>query len=50
LIADKTRQRDEQINQLQGQIRILEEFRDQVQQSLPYRMYRQWKRLWKNRM
>jgi hypothetical protein len=47
MIADKIRQRDEEINQLQGQIRILEEFRDQVQRSLPYRLYRQWKQLWK---
>lgn len=47
LMADKIRQRDKQINQLQGQIRILEEFQSQVQRSLPYRLYRQWKQLWK---
>ena len=49
LLADKIRQRDEHISQLEGQIRILQEFQDQVQATLPYRIYRQWKRLWKNR-
>ncbi len=47
LIAGKIRERDEQIRNLEGQIRILEEFRDRVQKTIPYRIYRQWKRLWK---
>jgi hypothetical protein len=48
LIAGKIRQRDEHIRQLEDQIKILEEFRDQVQNSLAYRMYRRWKNLWKH--
>jgi len=47
LMADKIRQRDERISQLEGQIHILQKFQDQVQATLPYRIYRQWKRLWK---
>jgi hypothetical protein len=49
MITEKIRLRDERISQLEGQIRILQEFQDQVQASLPYRIYRQWKKLWKNR-
>ena len=49
LIAGNIRERDERIRNLEGQIHILEEFRDQVQKSIPYRIYRQWKRLWKRR-
>ena len=49
LMADKIRQRDERIGQLEGQIQILQEFQDQVQATLPYRIYRQWKRLWINK-
>jgi len=47
LMAGKIRQRDEKIRDLEGQIKILEEFRDQVQQSLAYRIYRRWKDMWK---
>lgn len=49
LIADKIRQRDEQISEMEGQIKILEEFRDNVQRSAAYRVYRFWKNLWKRR-
>jgi hypothetical protein len=49
LIAGKIRQGDEQIRQLEGQIEILEEFRDNVQRSLAYRIYRRWKDIWKSR-
>jgi len=47
LMARKIRQRDDRIRELEGQVKILEEFRDQVQRSLAYRMYRSWKGLWK---
>jgi hypothetical protein len=46
LMVDKIRQRDEHIRQLEGQIVILEEFREQTQRSLAYRIYRRWKDLW----
>ncbi len=46
LVVGKIRERDERIGNLEGQIRILEEFRAQVQKSIPYRIYRLWKRLW----